>query len=104
MSTIQDEARNLVRERPELARAVATLWKQRHGQPQQTNLTARQREVLEFLRSYADEHHGASPTYREIQRGLGLSSVSRIAGIIAALEERGFIVRIEGRTRSLRII
>lgn len=104
MSSVQEEARNLVRERPELARAVASLWKQRHGQAQKTNLTARQREVLEFLRAYADEHDGASPTYREIQRGLGLSSVSRISGIIAALEERGFIVRNEGRSRSIRII
>lgn len=66
-------------------------------------LTLRQQKCLNFVEAYI-EKHGESPTIREIDTGLGLNSTSDVHRLIIALEERGAIVRLPFRKRSLRIV
>ncbi|MBR3236722.1 hypothetical protein IKF92_03540 [Candidatus Saccharibacteria bacterium] len=66
-------------------------------------LTKKQLAVLEFLQDFTDEK-GYSPSYREIQTGLGLSSVSAVAEHIDHLVEKGVLKKVPGAARSLEIL
>ncbi|HLV01433.1 MAG TPA: transcriptional repressor LexA [Acidobacteriota bacterium] len=66
-------------------------------------LTRRQREILEFLRSYLDEH-GYSPTLEEIAEHFGLASLNGVYKHLQLLEERGAIRRLSNRARSIQVI
>lgn len=68
-----------------------------------TKLTKKQLAVLDFLQDFMDEK-GISPSYREIQAGLGLSSVSAVAEHIDNLVEKGVLRKIPGSARSLEIL
>lgn len=104
MNRILQEAKLIISERPELAEMIAKLWNERHVRAPKTNLTKRQRDVLEFLKQYSKEHGGACPSYREIQNAVNLASKSGVNRLVTGLEERGFIIRNEGRSRSIRVI
>lgn len=65
--------------------------------------TARQLEVLAFLRAYAAEH-GMPPTIREIANKLGVSSVFGVVGHLEALHRRGLVHRADGRSRGWRAL
>lgn len=54
--------------------------------------TRRQREVLDFIIRYID-NHGYEPSYQLIARELGVSSKAGIAKHIKALEEQGLVKR-----------
>lgn len=54
--------------------------------------TRRQREVLDFIIRYI-ENHGYEPSYQLIARELGVSSKAGIAKHIKALEEQGLVHR-----------
>lgn len=67
-------------------------------------LSYRDREVLEFIRSYITEQ-GFPPTVREIGSGVGMSSPSTVQGHIVALCDGGLLERTHnGSPRALRII
>lgn len=66
-------------------------------------LTKRQSAVLAFIRAYMAEHQIA-PSFEEMAAGLGSSSRGHLHNILATIEERGFITRIPGRARSIRLI
>lgn len=66
-------------------------------------LTPRQREVLEWIVAYID-HHGYSPTYREIARGMGLPSTNNVWQFVQSLKERGAIDYVPARARSIRVL
>ena len=66
-------------------------------------LTKKQLALLNFLEDFIEEN-GVSPTYREIQAGLGLSSVSAVAEHIDNLVEKGALRRVEGAARSLEVL
>ena len=66
-------------------------------------LTKKQLALLNFLQDFTEEN-GISPTYREIQAGLELSSVSAVAEHIDNLVEKGVIKKIPGAARSLEIV
>ncbi|MBR0430999.1 hypothetical protein IJJ05_01780 [Candidatus Saccharibacteria bacterium] len=66
-------------------------------------LTKKQLAVLDFLRDFTEEN-GYSPSYREIQAGLGLSSVSAVAEHIENLVNRGVLKKVTGAARSLEIL
>lgn len=68
-----------------------------------TKLTKKQLAVLEFLQDFTEEK-GYSPSYREIQAGLGLSSVSAVAEHIDNLVEKGVLKKVPGAARSLEIL
>jgi repressor LexA len=53
-------------------------------------LTARQRELYEFLQGYI-ARHGEAPTYQEIGRALKLRSTNAVAKHLKALEAKGYV-------------
>jgi repressor LexA len=66
------------------------------------NLTSRQEEGLEFIRSYIQEQ-GAPPTLREIADGLGISSSNGARSLVEVLERKGVLERRPGLSRGLVI-
>ncbi|MDO4508113.1 MAG: hypothetical protein Q4B65_01875 [Candidatus Saccharibacteria bacterium] len=66
-------------------------------------LTKKQLAVLDFLQDFTEET-GYSPSYREIQAGLGLSSVSAVAEHIDNLVSKGVLKKVPGAARSLEIL
>ena len=65
-----------------------------------TKLTKKQLAVLNYLEDFTEEN-GYSPSYREIQAGLGLSSVSAVAEHIDNLVVKGVLKKVPGAARSL---
>ena len=66
-------------------------------------LTKKQLAVLNFLEDFTEER-GISPSYREIQAGLGLASVSAVAEHIDNLVSKGVLKKVPGAARSLEIL
>lgn len=54
--------------------------------------TKRQREVLDYITTFIEEH-GYEPSYQQIARRFRIASKSAIANHIAALERQGLILR-----------
>jgi len=66
-------------------------------------LTKKQLAVLNYIEDFTEEK-GCSPSYREIQAGLELSSVSAVAEHIDNLVSKGVIKKQPGAARSLEIL
>ncbi|MBR0479990.1 hypothetical protein IJJ49_01845 [Candidatus Saccharibacteria bacterium] len=66
-------------------------------------LTKKQQALLDFLQDFTEEN-GYSPSYREIQAGLALSSVSAVAEHIDNLVSKGVLRKVPGAARSLEIL
>lgn len=66
-------------------------------------LTARQAEVLEFLRRYLSEH-GYPPTLPDVCRAFGFASVRSAACHLAALRRKGRIDWVRGRNRTITLL
>src|SRR5215469_12069604 len=64
------------------------------------NLTKRQKEILDFIRSYRTEQ-GISPTQREIREKFHLSSFGTIQKHLKRLEEKGALSRQWNRSRGI---
>jgi repressor LexA len=64
------------------------------------NLTKRQKEILDFIRSYRAEH-GISPTQREIRENFQLSSFGTVQKHLKRLEEKGALSREWNRSRGI---
>jgi repressor LexA len=64
------------------------------------NLTKRQKEILDFIRSYRAEH-GISPTQREIRETFRLSSFGTVQKHLKRLEEKGALSREWNRSRGI---
>lgn len=65
-------------------------------------LTDRQRDALDELRRYIDEH-AVPPTAAELADALGVGR-SRAQQLLDALEVAGAIVRRTGKHRSIRVV
>ena len=65
-------------------------------------LTQRQREVYEYVVSYADSH-GYPPTVREIGEAVGLASPSTVHAHLANLERAGYLRRDPTKPRALEL-
>ena len=63
-------------------------------------LTRRQREVMDFIAGFLQEH-GYSPSFQEIARGMGLSSLATVHKHILTLERKGFLRRGPNQSRSI---
>ena len=70
------------------------------GPADDSGLTARQRAILEMIRTTVDER-GYPPSVREIGQGVGLTSSSSVAHQLATLERMGFLRRDPNRPRAL---
>src|SRR5277367_6558162 len=66
-------------------------------------LTRKQYELLMFIHERVRES-GIPPSFDEMKDALDLKSKSGIHRLITALEERGFLRRMEKRARALEII
>ena len=66
-------------------------------------LYRKERDVLEFLAQF-QKTHGYSPTLSEISQATGHKSNSTVHSIIRALVEKGYVQKVEGNTRVLKII
>lgn len=68
----------------------------------ESELTARQAEILEAIRSHIAEHH-RPPSRPELARLLGLASTNGVFKHLAALERKGAIELMPGSARGIRI-
>ena len=66
-------------------------------------LTKRQREILDYLH-YFIEQHGYAPSLEEIGRRFGLSSLATVHKHLTNLQEKGFIRRAWNRSRSVELV
>jgi repressor LexA len=66
-------------------------------------LTERQRQILDFLTSYL-EQHGYPPTVREIGEAVGLASPSTVHAHLANLERAGLLRRDPTKPRALELV
>jgi len=66
-------------------------------------LTKRQREILDFLNDFIQQH-GYAPSLEEIGRRFGLSSLATVHKHLTNLTEKGFIKRAWNRSRSVEVI
>ncbi|MDX1619695.1 MAG: transcriptional repressor LexA [Nitriliruptorales bacterium] len=67
-----------------------------------TQLTERQRDILEMIHRYVDEHD-YPPSVREICDAVGLKSTSSVHAQLAHLEEKGFLRRDPTKPRALEL-
>jgi repressor LexA len=66
-------------------------------------LYKKEREVLEFLAQF-QRQYGYSPTLSEIAAGTGHRSNSTVHTLIRSLVEKGYVQKVDGNTRVLKII
>ena len=66
-------------------------------------LTARQQEILEFIRGFM-EIEGFPPTRAEIAHALGFRSANAAEDHLKALERKGAIEMLSGTSRGIRVI
>ncbi len=57
------------------------------------DLSARQRAILEFFRSWLDDN-GVPPTYREIGAAMGIRSTNGVSDHVKALIRKGYLTRV----------
>ncbi|GHC79555.1 LexA family protein [Limoniibacter endophyticus] len=97
MSSLSEIACDFIKTDPALANEVA-----RQLAPK-TGLTPRQRDALKFISDYAAKN-GVSPSFEDIQHGLGLHSRSGVSRLVDALIERGCLLKLSNRARSLTVL
>ena len=66
-------------------------------------LTKRQREILNYLNEFI-EQHGYAPSLEEIGRRFGLSSLATVHKHLTNLQDKGFIRRAWNRSRSVELV
>jgi repressor LexA len=67
------------------------------------NLTKRQQEIFEFVKSYAGTH-GYPPTVRDIGKAIGLTSSSTVHAHLANLEKLGVLRRDPTKPRAIEVL
>ena len=65
-------------------------------------LTKRQKQVLDFIAGFVDEH-GYCPSYEEIANGLNLASLATVHKHISVLESKSYLKRGFNQSRSLEV-
>jgi repressor LexA len=66
-------------------------------------LTKRQREILDYLQDFIQQH-GYAPSLEEIGRRFGLSSLATVHKHLTNLQDKGFIKRAWNRSRSVELV
>src|SRR6478736_7105881 len=70
--------------------------------PEGARLTDRQRQVLEFIDAEV-RRRGYPPSVREIGEAVGLSSSSTVHAHLAALQDKGYLVRDPTKPRAIEV-
>lgn len=65
-------------------------------------LTKRQKEVLDVISTYV-EQHGYSPSFEELASTLGLASLATVHKHILALESKNYVKRSYNQSRSIEV-
>ena len=65
-------------------------------------LKEKEKRILDYIRETI-ETKGYSPTVRDISRALDIKSTSTVFSYLARLEEKGYIVRESGKSRTIRV-
>ena len=68
-----------------------------------STLTKRQREIFDYVKTYAREH-GYPPTVRDIGKAIGLTSSSTVHAHLANLEKLGLLKRDPTKPRALEVL
>jgi repressor LexA len=66
-------------------------------------LTKRQREILDYIESFL-ENYGYSPSFDEIARNFGYSSLATVHEHLSNLERKGYLRKNYNRSRSLELV
>ena len=66
-------------------------------------LYRRERELITYIMQF-QEQHGYSPTLREMADAMGRNSVSTIHALIRSMVEKGYIQKVEGNNRTLKVL
>src|SRR2546421_5697759 len=66
-------------------------------------LTKRQREILDYLNEFIQQH-GYAPSLEEIGKKFGLSSLATVHKHLTNLQDKGFIKRAWNRSRSVEMV
>ena len=66
-------------------------------------LTKRQKEILDYLQEFIQQH-GYAPSLEEIGRRFSLSSLATVHKHLTNLQEKGFIRRAWNRSRSVELV
>jgi len=66
-------------------------------------LTTRQRQTLDIIKAFTLEN-GIAPSLREIRDALKLKSLGHVSSLLSALQERGYIERLPGKGRAIRLL
>jgi repressor LexA len=67
------------------------------------NLTKRQREIFDFIKTYSAQH-GYPPTVRDIGKAIGLTSSSTVHAHLSNLEKLGLLRRDPTKPRALELL
>jgi len=71
--------------------------------PRMLPLTKRQREILDYLNEFIQQH-GYAPSLEEIGRRFNLSSLATVHKHLTNLQDKGFIKRAWNRSRSVELV
>lgn len=92
---------------PQLERRPSTVKRQHWQTADKATkpLTPRQREVLDLITASINRY-GFPPTFREIQRGMGLKGkgVGGVAMHVAALVRKGYVKKHDHQMRTLTVV
>lgn len=66
-------------------------------------LTKRQREILDYIRSFIEEHQYA-PSFEEIARQFSYNSLATVHEHLSNLEQKGFIRRNHNESRAIELV
>src|SRR5215831_20338022 len=71
------------------------------GQPiRHAGLTRRQEEILRFIRGFGRY----APSMREIGEAVGLTSTSAVSYQLSSLQDKGYLRRVLGRPRTVKVV
>jgi repressor LexA len=66
-------------------------------------LTKRQKEILDFINGFIDEH-GYAPSFEEIAHSFGYSSLATVHEHLSNLERKGYIRKSYNESRSIEMV
>ncbi len=66
------------------------------------NLTEKEREMYEYIVKVMEEK-GYAPSVRDIQNALGIKSTATVHAYLNRLEDKGYIQKEQGKSRTLRV-
>jgi len=67
------------------------------------SITKKQRDLFNFIKDYIDKNNMA-PSYEEMKEGTGCATKCTIFTKINQLQDRGWITKLPGKSRSITII